>query len=137
MPSEKDFRGWYLGCARGHFEREAARKGIDVRYYAPEFADVAAHFFGFPAGDSVLYLPIYPNGTHERYLRREDAIIKGHRISSSRKEGFRGRIEYIFKEFGDMIGEGPDKPKIVVVDWGYYTMSDFLRSNYGWITELR
>lgn len=129
MADGRDFHGWYLGCTRRHFELNPE----------PSFSDVQSYYSSvFPRGsDNVLFLPRYPGGTHQRYKNGEEAIIKGRKLRrDGSSEAFRGRIQDVFRQFEEQCGEGLGKPKVVVVDDGYYVMTDFMRSNYGWIREL-
>jgi len=150
MPTKRDSQGWYLGHTKGYFHHNAPRQShhqlewvprenIGRVYKVPTFADIEKyyHLIFTPQTRSVLFLPAYSKGTHERYGQGQEAVINGHIL---RREGqdeiFRGHILDIFDGFEQENGTGSNNKKIVTVDLGYRLMTDFMRSKYGWVKRL-
>ena len=149
-----DFQGWYLSCTRGYFHNHALETGYQefaigfsdvippensgVVYTVPSFSDISELYPHLPTGcNNILFLPFYSRGTHARYQRRQEAIIKGHKLRRDGSDALsRGHVTDVFNEFKRENDETPDTPKVVVVDLGFQSLDDFMRHKFGLIKHL-
>lgn len=125
------FQGWHLWCTQGLFDKQKAT-----------FEQINNNCFvdGELVNDKlnpILYIRRYPIRIHKRYTDGLEAVIKGHKLYNNKNaQYFIGHITDVFDEYEKEAVSGALKTKIVVVEWGYYSMKKFMSEKYGILKEI-
>ena len=116
MANDDPNEGWYVGHSGGFFAQHDVTFDLLLEHYGNIMPR---------AVDRILYFDMFPF--------EAERFTSGQILSKGGRETLEGRALEIFKEFER---KTEDKPKVVVVDRGRYSILQFMQKHYPDFKEI-